>query len=123
MYLQLYQIKKHLNINEDFHSDDEYLVDLATVAEKVVENHIDTPLMKLENEEGEIPSPLLQAMLLFIGNMYANRESVAFASVQVLPHAYDYIIALYKNYDGEGRHHKHHHHKKHKEEETEDVGG
>lgn len=119
MYLQLYQIKKHLNINTDFHDDDEYLVDLATVAQTVVEKHIDTPLKQLENEEGEIPSPLVHAMLLFIGNMYANRESVAFASVQVLPHAYDYLIALYKNYDG-GR--KHHHHKCKKEEVEDDSG-
>ena len=101
MYLQLYQIKKQLNINDEFHSDDEYLVDLASAAENVVQRHIDTPLKDLENEEGEIPSPLLQSMLLLIGTWYASRESVAFASNSVLPHAYDYIIALYKNYNGD----------------------
>ena len=42
MYIQLYQIKKHLNINEDFHDDDEYLMSLEEVAEKVVEANIDT---------------------------------------------------------------------------------
>lgn len=100
MYLQLYQIKKHLNINDEFHDDDEYLVDLAMVAENVVQKHIDVELTDLEDGDGYIPSPLLQAMLLLIGNYYANRESVAFASAQPLPHAYEYLIALYKNYNG-----------------------
>ena len=101
MYLQLYQIKKHLNIDEDFHSDDEYLVELAQAAQNVVEVHLDRPLDSLENEEGYIPSSLTQAMLLLVGTWYANRESVSFASNSVLPHSYDYIIALYKNYNRE----------------------
>lgn len=101
MYLQLYQIKKHLNIDEDFHSDDEYLVELAQAAQNVVEVHLDRPLDSLENEEGYIPSSLTQAMLLLIGTWYASRESVSFASISVLPHSYDYIIALYKNYNRE----------------------
>ena len=101
MYLQLYQIKKHLNIDEDFHSDDEYLVELAQAAQNVVEVHIDRPLESLENEEGYIPSSLTQAMLLLVGTWYANRESISFAGTYVLPHSYDYIIALYKNYNRE----------------------
>lgn len=101
MYLQLFQIKKHLNIDEDFHSDDEYLVELAQAAQNVVEVHLDRPLDSLENEEGYIPSSLTQAMLLLVGTWYANRESVSFAGTYVLPHSYDYIIALYKNYNRE----------------------
>ena len=101
MYLQLYQIKKHLNIDEDFHSDDEYLVELAQAAQNVVEVHLDRPLDSLENEEGYIPSSLTQAMLLLVGTWYANRESISFAGTYVLPHSYDYIIALYKNYNRE----------------------
>ena len=73
MYLQLYQIKKHLNIDEDYHSDDEYLVELAQAAQNVVEVHLDRPLNSLENEEGYIPSSLTQAMLLLIVTWYASR--------------------------------------------------
>ena len=100
MYLQLYQIKKHLNINEDFHDDDEYLVDLSLAVENIVQKHIDVELTELEDGEGNIPSPLSHAMLLLIGTYYASRESVAFVSANPLPHAYEYIIALYKNYNG-----------------------
>jgi uncharacterized phage protein (predicted DNA packaging) len=101
MYIQLYQIKKHLNIDSNFHDDDEYLVSLEEVAEKVVEQNIDTKLTKLEDGDGEIPSPLTQAMLLLIANFYANRESVAFAQSANVPYSYQYLIDLYRNYRGE----------------------
>lgn len=101
MYIQLYQVKKHLNIDEDFHNDDEYLMSLVEVAEKVVEKNIDTSLKLLEDGDGFIPAPLIQAMLLLIGNFYANRESVAFASSSEVPLSYNYLIDLYRNYRGE----------------------
>ena len=80
MYLQLYQIKKQLNIDTSFHDDDEYLMDLAKVAENAIQKHIDTPLSELEDEEGTLPMPLVQAMLLMVGSFYAKRESIAFAA-------------------------------------------
>ena len=49
LYVQLYQIKKHLNIDEQFTDDDEYLVGLCEVAQATVETHIDMPLNKLPN--------------------------------------------------------------------------
>ena len=76
-------------------------MELAQAAQNVVEVHLDRPLDSLENEEGNLPSSLIQAMLLLVGTWYANRESVSFASNSVLPHSYDYIIALYKNYNRE----------------------
>ena len=100
MYLQLYQIKKHLNIDESFHNDDEYLVDLAMVAENAVQKHIDRNFTELEDSEGMLPMPLIHAMLLMIGTFYAKRESIAFASVQEVPLAYEYLLSLYKNYNG-----------------------
>ena len=100
MYLQLYQLKKHLNIDDQFHDDDEYLVDLAKVAENAVQKHIDTELSELEDEDGQLPMPLVQAMLLMVGTFYAKRESIAFASSTEVPLAYDYFLSLYKNYNG-----------------------
>lgn len=100
MYIQLYQIKKHLNLDDYFHDDDEYLIDLALVAEKLVQRHIDWNLDELcAYHGGELPSPLMHAMLLMIGNLYANREPIAFASNSELPLSYNYILDLYKNYN------------------------
>lgn len=103
MYIQLYQIKKHLNIDASFHDDDEYLVSLEQVAEKIVEQNIDTKLDELEDGDGDIPSPLIQAMLLLIANFYANRESVAFAMSMEVPRSFQYIIDLYRNYRGKAK--------------------
>ena len=100
MYLQLYQLKKHLNIDEQFHDDDEYIMDLARVAENAVQKHIDINLSDLEDENGQLPMPLIQAMLLMVGTFYAKRESIAFASSCEVPLAYDYLLSLYKNYNG-----------------------
>ncbi|WP_455094404.1 head-tail connector protein [Prevotella koreensis] len=100
MYLQLYQIKKHLNIDDSFHEDDEYLVDLAKVAENAVQKHIDMDLQLLEDKDGTIPMPINQAMLLMIGTFYAKRESIAFANSTEVPLAYNYLLSLYKNYNG-----------------------
>lgn len=99
MFLDLCVIKKHLNIDADYLDDDAYLVGLAEVAEKVVERHIDCELDKLVDKEGELPSPLLHAMLLFIGNLYANRESVAYTATSEVPKSYDYLLSLYRNYN------------------------
>lgn len=101
MYLKLYQIKKHLNIDEDFRDDDEYLMDLASVAENSVQIHIDRKLSDLEDEDGTIPAPLIQAMLLMIGTMYVKRESITFSAATEVPLAYEYLLGLYRNYNGD----------------------
>ena len=98
MFLSLDTIKKHLNIDEYYHDDDEYLYHLGLVAEKVVEKHIDCDLNSLVDERGMIPAPLLQSMLLFIGNLYQSREAVSFASPNEVPLSFNYILDLYKTY-------------------------
>lgn len=98
MYLQLDQIKKHLVIDEYYKDEDDYLLYLADVAEKVVEKHIDCNLVELCDDKGDLPSPLLHAMLLFIGDMYNNRENISFSTPHDIPFSYDYILSLYKDY-------------------------
>lgn len=100
MYIAIDKIKRHLNIDMDFKEDDQYLMALSEVAESVVERHVGYKFSDLvEKNGGELPMPLQHAMLLFIGQLYANRESVTFGSATVLPHAYEYILDLYTNLD------------------------
>lgn len=103
MYILLEDAKHHLNVDMDFKDDDIYISSLIEVAEKVVERNIDTKLSDLEDSEGYLPSPLIQAMLLLIGNFYMNRESVAFANTVNVPYSYQYLIDLYRNYRGENK--------------------
>ena len=58
MYIYLEDAKHHLNIDQDFQDDDMYIASLIEVAERVVEKDIDTKLSDLEDEDGDIPSPL-----------------------------------------------------------------
>lgn len=100
-YLNLDLIKKHLNIDSDFHDDDSYIEALGDVVEEITEKHIDVSLKKLTVEnKGKIPTPLKQAMLLLLGTYYSNRENVAFASSAEIPLSYSYLLSLYQNYGG-----------------------
>lgn len=99
MYLDLERIKKHLNIDESFTDDDNYLMSLYDVAEATVQQHIDNRLDEIcLANGGNLPSPLAQAILLMIGNLYANRESVSYSSAIEVPLSYGYLCDLYKNY-------------------------
>lgn len=99
MYADIDIIKRHCNIDEDYYSDDEYLINLFQVSEKIVEKEIDHPLSDLEDDNGNIPMPLVHAMLLMTGNFYANRESVAFANSYEIPYSFKYLCDLYKDYN------------------------
>lgn len=100
MYITVNFAKKHLNVDRDFTDDDLYIASLIEVAEAAVEKHLDSPLSDLEDGDGYLPSPVAHAILLLVGNFYANRESVAFASAQSVPYSYQYLIDLYRNYRG-----------------------
>lgn len=99
MHIELEDIKKHLNLDEDYTDDDSYLVYLESVAEQLVEKHIDKTLEDMIAEEGEVPKPLLQAMLLMIGNFYDNRESVSYGNAIEVPNTLQYILSMYRDYD------------------------
>lgn len=98
MYLDLDIIKKHLNLDDDFVADDEYLKQLAEVAENAVSIHIDRDFLELEDEEGNLPPALQHALLLLIANYYNNRESVTNVSANNIPFSYNYLLDLFKNY-------------------------
>ena len=99
MYIQLDLAKKHLNIEDDFREDDEYIIQLIEVAESAVRVHINEDFAVIaERNGGCLPPPILQAALLMIGNLYQNREPIG-SKAQELPFNYQYLIDLYKNYN------------------------
>lgn len=91
--------KQHLNLEPDYVDDDKYIETLIEVAEQAVEVHVNEKLEDIADKEGQIPKPLLQAILLMVGNLYQNREMVAPMKVTALPYNYEYLINLYKNYN------------------------
>ena len=99
MYIQLDLAKKHLNIEDDFKDDDEYILGLIDVAESAVRVHINEDFAVIaERNGGFLPSPILQAAYLMIGNLYQNREPIG-SKAHELPYNYQYLIDLYRNYN------------------------
>ena len=98
-YLNINTLKKHLNIDKCFHDDDEYISSLGDVAEQMVNEHINDALEQIvEDNDGKLPMPLKHAMMLLVGNLYQNREGIAFGTATQIPHSYEYLLFPYKNY-------------------------
>ena len=97
MYVTLCEAKKHLLVDNSFNDDDEYILALIDIAEEAVSININIPLDSI-TVGGELPPAVKAAILLLVGNLYANREPVAYTSVSKVPYTFDYLISLYKNY-------------------------
>lgn len=98
-YVNLQLAKKHLNVEEFFTEDDEYISELIKAAETVVEKDICRKLdTLLEGNAGELPASIRQCILLMVGQLYANREPVAFAQSVEIPLSYSHIVSLYRDY-------------------------
>ena len=97
MYLTIDDVKKHLYIDHD--DDNRYIADLITVAEDAVKTDLNLDsLCEIEDETGMLPASVIQAMLLLIGTLYANRESVTYGTPHTVPHSYDFLIDLNRKY-------------------------
>ena len=91
--------KKHLNLDDDYTEDDEYIVGLVAAAKGAVEKALNASLDRLAEENGgEVPMAIIQAILLVVGNWYQNRE-ITGSKVAALPYNFEYLINLYKHYD------------------------
>lgn len=97
MYITLEQAKKHLNIDTDFTEDDNYIITLIQVAEDSVAQHLDIALNNLITG-GVLPPAINHAILLMVGNLYANREPVSYGTVMKIPYTMEYLLGLYKHY-------------------------
>lgn len=91
--------KKHLNLDEDYTEDDEYILGLVAAAKGAVEMALNASLDRLASENGgEVPMAIIQAILLMVGNLYQNRE-ITGSKVAALPYNFEYLVNLYKHYD------------------------
>lgn len=97
LYVTVEEVKKHLNIEEFFTEDDKYILSLIEVAHEAVKLHLNGA--SIVDENNEIYPNIKQAILLLIGTLYNNRESITFASSRVVSHAYDYLLQLSKSYE------------------------
>ena len=95
-YVTLEALKQHLRV--EFTADDSYLTTLIGVAETAIGNELGKPLADYATD-GVIPAPLQHAVKLLAGDLYNNRESVAFATPHEVPRTLDYLLQPYKVYN------------------------
>lgn len=95
MEITLDEIKQHLNLEKDWHGEDSYLQSLIDAAKVVVERHICDNIDGMSEEQKK---PLIHAIKLLVGTFFMNRESLS--NLQKGNHSYEYILSLYKNYNG-----------------------
>lgn len=98
-YISLSEAKTHLRVEEDFTDDDAYIESCIKAAEEVVSQDICIPLSELQDEQGTIPAPLRQAMLMMLGTFYDSaRQTIVFGSLVHKIPAYEHLIGLYRKY-------------------------
>lgn len=95
-FVTLEMIKTHLNIEQDYRGEDNYLLHLREVSFLVVQNHICSDLATLQGSK----KALQHCLLLLIGTYFFQRESISTSSMKECPHTLQYILDQYKNYNG-----------------------
>lgn len=96
MEISLDELKAHLNLEADWHGENQYLQSLLDAAKVVVQKHICEE--DIDDMSEEQKKPLIHAIKLLVGTWYMNRESLS--NLNSANHSYEYILSLYKNYSG-----------------------
>lgn len=95
--MTLNEVKKHLNIDESFTEDDDYITSLIKVAEDAVAKNENIALNNMI-EDGELPPSVKHSILLLVGNLYNNREATSYSVPSEVPYAYKYLVNLNRNF-------------------------
>lgn len=99
MYLTKNIVKKHLNVDEDYTQDDNYIDHLIAACESAVAKRINVKSLGcLMTDQGYLPDDVTHAVLLLIGNLYANREPVSYGTAVKIPYTLDFLFDINCNY-------------------------
>lgn len=94
-YVTLEELKQHLNV--DFDTDDTYISSLIEPVQLLIEAYLNNPLDTYV-EDGKIDRRIWHAIRIYAANYYANRESVTFATSQVIPGHVELLLQPLKRY-------------------------
>lgn len=98
MFIRLSEAKKHLLLDDEFTLDDSYIISLIETAENAVAKAINKPLCACVTQEGTLPPTIKHSVLLLVGSMYANRESVSPVQLHKISHGLDWLLGLDRHY-------------------------
>lgn len=94
-YVTLEELKQHLNV--DFDTDDVYISGLIEPVQLLIEAYLNNPLDAYVKDD-KIDRRIWHAIRIIIANYYANRESIVFATPQVIPGHVELLLQSLKNY-------------------------
>ena len=92
MYVELEDIKRHLNV--DFNEDDNLITSMIEAAEASVENSIGAPLADI-TIDGELPVALKHVIRIMTANFYEYKEGMTYGKIQTVPLTYSHLLAPY----------------------------
>lgn len=100
LYATLDMAKRHLNIEDAFTEDDQYIESLIDVAEERVAAELCMPVedMAKINRGGNLPATLLHAILLTIGAYYTNREDITTIQTKPLEYGVKHLTQLWRDF-------------------------
>ncbi len=104
-YTSLSELKQHLNIEETFTDEDQYLSELISVVEMAVFEYcnggIETSLITVEingQTVKALPKTIKWASLLLAQHLYLNRGIVSFAQGFEIPYSFKFLLNFYRIY-------------------------
>ncbi|HEY9543678.1 head-tail connector protein [Prevotella sp.] len=68
------------------------------MAEDAVEKNSNIKLKDMI-DGGALPPSVMQSILLLVGNLYNNRDTTTYSSINEVPYTYKYLINLNRNFD------------------------
>lgn len=101
MYTTLERAREHLNILPgECEEDNSYILHLIISAEHATAKRLNLKSLGdlINPDTGYIPEDITHAVLLLVGSWYNARETFSNQSASPLPHSYDFIASLNKNY-------------------------
>lgn len=95
MYITLKEARKHLNLDDFFHEDDELITEMIRQAEEATALRVNRPLHQLVDPDSGCLSPSVKAaVLLLVGTLYSNREATSPQQVQEIPLGFSFLADL-----------------------------
>lgn len=96
-YITLEEIKKQLNIDQEYHGDDEFLEMLADSAEDMASNLLDCSLDELVAEKGDLPAGVRHCLRMLVDYMYSQNRGSSGESIDI-PNTVYLILKLYRQF-------------------------
>ena len=98
-YITLSQLKHHLQIDQEWDEDNNYLLHLIDTSENAVSKAINKPLYACVTQEGILPPSITHSILLLAGSLYNQRESIAPIQLHKANHSLDWLLSLDRHYN------------------------